>query len=186
MTCASRFPPSRVPLHPRSCPHGGSPELCAPAFAEIAPRHRMGRRDRMCRRMCGQSCFGTDKERRRGMSRGGAFTKNGEGRGTAGNRSLRMGEGALHGMRCGVRGGPLRRRATLCARFPLTIPHGAEKSNLFVCCRTLLCAFTAVECIFHALLTVESLTFPRILPIIKVWKKNRTTWRPSSARTSCA
>ena len=146
---ASRFPPSQgQPRTLRPCLRGDS----------SAPSVR--------RRMCGQSCFGTDKERRRGMSRGGAFTKNGEGRGTAGNRSLRMGEGALHGMRCGVRGGPLRRRATLCARFPLTIPHGAEKSNLFVCCRTLLCAFTAVECIFHALLTVESLTFPRILPII--------------------
>ena len=131
--------------------------------------------------------FRNDKERRRGMSRGGAFTKNGEGRGTAGNRSLRMGEGAhCRVFRCGVRGGALRRLAALCARFPLIIAAGAEKSNLFVCCRTLLCAFTAVECIFHALLTVESLTFPRILPIIKVWKKNRTTWRPSSARTSCA
>lgn len=182
MTCAFLLSclPGGAVLYSGSKPSWGQPRTLRPCLRgdSSAPSVR--------RRMCGLSCFGTDKERRRGSCRGGAFTKNGEGRGTAGNRSLRMGEGARMGCAAAFGAGPLRCRAALCARFPLTIPHGAEKSNLFVCCRTLLCAFTAVECIFYALLTVESLTFSRILPIIKIWKKNRTTWRPSSARTSCA
>ena len=182
MTCFPHFPPSRGSPELRApSPHGGSHVLCAPAFAEIAPRHR-----------CAAGCAGCHvSERIKSAAAAHAAAaplqrmEREEGRlGTV--PSVWVRERIAGSFRCGVRGGALRCRAALCARFPLTIPHGAEKSNLFVCCRTLLCAYTAVECIFHALLTVESLTFPRILPIIKVWKKNRTTWRPSSARTSCA
>ena len=182
MTCAFLLSclPGGAVLYSGSKPSWGSPELCAPAFAGIAPRHR-----------CAAGCAGCHvSERIKSAAAAHAAAaplqrmEREEGRlGTVPSVWVRercMGCAAASGV------GPLRCRAALCARFPLTIPHGAEKSNLFVCCRTLLCAFTAVECIFHALLTVESLTFPRILPIIKVWKKNRTTWRPSSARTSCA
>ena len=68
--------------------------------------------------------------------------------------------------------------------FHSMIPGCGRKINLLLLFFALLPYPGAVECVFHALLTVERLTFPVFLRIIEAWKKIRTALPRSSAKTS--
>ncbi len=118
------------------------------------------------------------EKRRRGSCRGGAFTKNGEvGRGVALPKT-RLGDGRplpQIPMQAAVRRGVI---------FHSIIPKHGRKINLLLLFCALLPHPGAVECVFHALLTVERLTFPVFLRIIEAWKKIRTALPRSSAKTS--
>ena len=117
-------------------------------------------------------------KRRRGLSRGGAFTKNGEGGRAYALPKLRLGDGRplpQIPMQAALRRGVI---------FSSIIPKHGRKINLLLLFFALLPRLGAVECAFHALLTVERLTFPAFLLIIEAWKKIRTALPRSSAKTS--
>lgn len=156
MTCAFLLSclPGGAVLYSGSKPSWGQPRTLRPCLRgdSSAPSVR--------RRMCGQSCFGTDKERRRGMSRGGAFTKNGEGGKAYALPKTRLGDGRplpQMPMQAALRRGVI---------FSSIIPKHGRKINLLLLFSALLPHLGAVECAFHALLTVERLTFPAFLRII--------------------
>ena len=119
-----------------------------------------------------------EEKRRRGSCRGGAFTKNGEGGKAYALPKTRLGDGRplpQIPMQAAVRRGVI---------FHSMIPGCGRKINLLLLFFALLPYPGAVECVFHALLTVERLTFPVFLRIIEAWKKIRTALPRSSAKTS--
>ena len=123
------------------------------------------------------NCVGRGK-RRRGSGRGGAFTKNGEGGRAYTLPKLRLGDGRplpQIPMQAALRRGVI---------FSSMILRRGRKINLLFLFFALLPHLGAVECAFHALLTVERLTFPAFLLIIEAWKKIRTALPRSSAKTS--